>query len=175
MNELVRWKGKNDAASRIEQAMQLVRVKPGLTRHEAELVQEARHLPLARDAALVKGVADLLRVCAVHDRPWAARYVVGAGGVFRYADSIAITETLFRRQYAGGKRLVVPSSSIGEETCAWCGVSRLGAVYCPACKSFVCYGRTVVREFRCRPSCGNAGMLQPTDVTHEGIVPEIGP
>jgi hypothetical protein len=175
MNELVKWKPDDGAAKRIDRAMQLIRARPSLGGHDVELVQEARHLPVARDASLVKGVVDLLRVCAVHDRPWAARYVAGDGGIFHYADSVAITETLFRRQYAGGKRVIVPSSCIGEETCAWCGVSRTGAVYCPACKSLVCYGRTVVKEFRCRPSCGNAGRLEPTHITYEGIVPEVGP
>lgn len=187
MNELVKWKPVDDwkpgadTSRRIEQAMKLVRAKPAPEQRGAEPRGGGELRPIAKPSVLrtraVEGIVDLLRFCAVHDKPWAARYAADAAGVFRYADSIAITETLFRRQYTGSKRVIVPSSSIGEEVCSWCGVSRNtpGAVYCPACRSFICYGRTVMKEFRCRPSCGNAGRLQPTEVTEEGIVPEVGP
>jgi hypothetical protein len=121
------------------------------------------------------GVVDLPRVCAVHDKPYVARYVMGADGRFRHAQTIKVTRALWRGQYEGNQnRCVVHSADIDDESCAWCGAHARGAVLCPECNAEVCRGRTVDNYFRCRASCQNEGMMVTGARTHEGLRPEIG-
>src|SRR5580698_5743895 len=39
-------------------------------------------------------IVDLPRICAVHDKPYASRYIRDAKGRFRYAQAIRITDRL---------------------------------------------------------------------------------
>ena len=122
-------------------------------------------------------VVDLQRVCAVHDRPYAARYVLGRDGRYRHAQTIRVTEALFDRQYAEGEagRLWLDDDFLAEETCPWCGASGFGAVFCRGgCEAHVCYGKTVRKYFRCRRSCGHEGRLQPARIPQLGMTPGCG-
>src|ERR1700679_3592275 len=53
------------------------------------------------------GVVDLPRVCAVHDKPYVARYVMGADGRFRHGQTIKVTRALWRVQYEGNQNRCV--------------------------------------------------------------------
>ena len=118
-------------------------------------------------------VVDVPRRCAVHDiRTYAARYILGNDGRFHYAQTIKVTESLYLGQYADNpERRLVPASDIAEETCPWCGASGFGAVRCGDCGLEICYGRTVGRFFRCRPSCGGQGTMVSEPRSSEGVAP----
>jgi hypothetical protein len=122
------------------------------------------------------GVVDLPRVCAVHDKPYVARYVMGTDGRFRHAQTIKVTRALWRGQYEGNEnRCRVPNADLDDECCAWCGAHGPGPVFCPTCNAEICYGLTAERYFRCRKSCKNEGRLgRPTATIQEGLRPEIG-
>ncbi|MGP0076174.1 MAG: hypothetical protein ACLPWF_29995 [Bryobacteraceae bacterium] len=117
-------------------------------------------------------VVDVPRICALHNKPSAARYVAGSDGRFRYAQSIRVTESLYLGQYADNtNRQLVPASDIGDETCPWCGASGFGSVRCGTCGKEICYGKTTGRYFRCRDSCGGQGVMVSEDRRHEGVTP----
>lgn len=117
-------------------------------------------------------VVDLPRVCAVHDMPYAARYVRSKHGSFRHAQTIKVTESLYLGQYADNRNTsVVPCEDLAEETCPWCGACGRGAVLCGVCRKEVCYGRTTGNFFRCRESCKGSGNMVPQARRNEGLVP----
>jgi hypothetical protein len=162
-NELVKWKPPvSDAGRKIDAALE--RLRNGVRRAEAS--------PLRKEE-IAPEVVDLQRVCAVHDKPYAARYVRGRDGRYRYAQSIRVTESLYRAQYAESERLSVDTGFAGEETCAWCGASGFAAVRCTGCGTDVCYGKTVARYFRCRRSCGHEGKLVSGSFRHLGMRPFV--
>lgn len=172
--ELVKWNGGKlvrvsppvaDNRRVVEAALALLRPRGAQTRP-----------PMGRAVAVASVSAgdpvDLPRICAVHDKPYAARYVMGADGRFRRGPMIEVTEPLYLRQYAGNAiRRRVPTSDIADETCPWCGASGFGAVLCTGCNFEICYGRTAGRFFRCRTSCGHAGNMAQLPRTHEGVTP----
>jgi len=118
-------------------------------------------------------VVDLPRICAVHDRPYAARYVAGTDGRFRHAQTIGVTEALYLGQYADGLNPTrfLNSGDLGDETCPWCGASGFGSVRCGTCNREICFGKTVGRYFRCRDSCGGQGTMVSEFRAHEGVTP----
>jgi hypothetical protein len=116
-------------------------------------------------------VIDLPRICAVHDKPYAARYVRGNDGVFRHAQTIRITETL-GDQYSGNG-IGLSSKYWQEESCPWCGGHGAGGIRCGRCRYEICYGKTQGRFFRCRSSCGSSGNIVSEDRTQEGLRPSL--
>jgi hypothetical protein len=122
---------------------------------------------------------DLLRVCAYHNKPWAAIYTQDKYGRYQYTDSIQIRKRLYVSQYASGQAetYIMNPYEIGEEECAWCGIYGT----CPHCSSqsdptkgcgmFFCRGRSSGKYLRCREACGLEGWEQPSHVTVVGIVP----
>jgi hypothetical protein len=131
-------------------------------------------VPLAAPVA-AGDVVDLPRICAVHDRPFTARYVMGNDRRFHHTQAIQVSARLWRGQYAGnGDRVTVDPRDIAEEECPWCGAFGL-AVLCGKCRAEVCHGRTAGDYFRCRKSCGGEGRMVPEGRTHEGLRPSLGP
>jgi len=118
-------------------------------------------------------VRDVVRICAMRDEPWAARYVAGADGCFYYAQSIKITEALYLEHYADASSDVrlLHSHELGEEFCPWCGGHGRGSVRCGTCGKEICYGKSVGRYFRCRDSCGGQGTMVPQARTRTGVIP----
>jgi hypothetical protein len=117
-------------------------------------------------------VVDLPRVCAVHDKPYAARYVAGADGQFHYAQTIKVTEALYLEQYADSlPQRQLYGAELAEEFCPWCGGHGRGSVRCGSCGKEICYGKTAGRYFRCRDSCGGQGTMVAQARTHAGITP----
>jgi len=165
--ELVKWQGVNLAKPKASTSLERCRE----ARAAAMAALERPPVP-ALPVRLSPGlVVDLPRKCALHGGPYAARYVFD-GRRFRLGSMIAVTEALYLRQYAGnGCRVAVPSSDMGEETCPLCGASGLGAVLCHVCGLEVCYGRTAGRYFRCHPSCGGQGVMEPKARNEHGVSP----
>jgi hypothetical protein len=121
-------------------------------------------------------VVDLLRICAVHDKPYMARYVRGAQGCFEYAQTIQVTELLYRGQYADRSNTAsLGGSELAVEICAWCGASGRGSIRCGTCLAEICYGKVVRNYFLCRPSCDGKGEMKSTLRKHSGIRPGFGP
>ncbi len=115
-------------------------------------------------------IADVPRICSVHKKPYAARYIRGSDGRFRHAQTIRVTEALYLGQYAdNAHRAVVTGEDIADETCPWCGASGFGSVRCGECDTEVCYGRTTGRLFRC--CCGHQGSMVSSSRAHEGVSP----
>lgn len=146
----------------------------------AELQQNRRMQPTPRRPATPTAlgphageVRDVVRICAIHDKPWAARYVAGADGRFLYSQSIKITQALYLEQYAdsNGDVRLLHSHELAEEFCAWCGGHGHGSVRCGTCGQEVCHGKVVGRYFRCRDSCGGQGTMSPQARTHAGVTP----
>lgn len=117
-------------------------------------------------------VVDVPHICSVREEPYVARYVIGADGRYRYAQTIKVTEALFLGLYAGNPhRAVVPCEATAEETCPWCGASGFGSIRCGVCHCEICYGRTAGLFFRCRPSCPGQGNMVWISEPHEGVKP----
>ena len=141
--------------------------------HQTEQVERwARGSPRALSPGAGE-VVDLPRICAVHDKPYAARYIADADGRFRYAQTIRVTEALYLEQYAdaGGDVRLLHSHELGEEFCPWCGGHGRGSVRCGTCGKEICHGKVVGRYFRCRESCGGEGTMSPQARTHTGVTP----
>jgi len=140
-----------------------------------EKLETRRGQMLAPRAPISGEVVDLPRMCAVHDKPYVARYVMSAGGRFHYAQTIKVTQDLWSEQYQGNENArSVPSTQLGDEGCPWCGahsVGWIGPVICSKCGAKVCFGRTARNYFRCRPSCNKEGYLRPVDGRENGLVP----
>jgi hypothetical protein len=116
---------------------------------------------------------DLVRICAQHGgKPWAAVYLLNAGGGYDYASSVVVSKTLYRTQYAPGvaPTVIWDDTWIDEEVCGLCGVAGL-PVRCGTCRSLVCRGRSTGEFFRC--SCGSEGWIQKTDLEHLGVIPRL--
>jgi hypothetical protein len=157
-----------------------------LARQQRETVQPSQgssRSMLSGDASRGE-VIELLRVCAVHDRPYLARYIKGADGRFHYAQSVKLSHQSYRDQYEDNPDGVEVHTSqlTGYESCAWCRADgeQLGqkiGVRCGGCGSVVCFGRTVSagRYFYCRSSCGSEGQLprQGISWSEQGNRPEI--
>ncbi len=155
--ELVKWKPAN-AGRKIDEALARIRRSEIVIRRaEPSAVSVRKAEPFGEGKP--GEVVDLPRVCAIHDKPWAARYIRGRNGHFHHAQTLRVTEALYLSQYGESDRWEIPVSDVGDETCPWCGASGFGAVRCGGCKHDVCYGRTVSGYFRCRASCGGEGKI----------------
>ena len=120
-------------------------------------------------------VVDLPRVCALHDKPYVARYIADEAGIrFRHTQTIRVTQQLYESQYEEGGVCFIPACDLGEESCAWCGGHGVGSVLCGKCRKEVCYGKTVERHFRCRPSCGGEGKIVTDIRPVGGLIPSLG-
>jgi hypothetical protein len=119
-------------------------------------------------------IIDLPRICAVHDKPYASRYIRDRNGRFRYAQAIRITERLCD-QYDGHLHDVrmLPREDCQDETCPWCGAYGFGSILCGACNAEICYGRSNGRYFRCRPSCGDEGLMEASQKPMRGLAPSL--
>jgi hypothetical protein len=91
--------------------------------------------------------------CAVHDRPWAARWKKEADGRYTFFESVRIEE----KQGTGGNGAPPAPDSIdvhlfdeAGRACAWCGNNEFVRCKC----GWVCGGRSDGSLFRCRKSCG---------------------
>jgi hypothetical protein len=115
-------------------------------------------------------VVDLPRICAVHDKPYAARYITGADGRFHYSQTIRVTEGLYLDQYADSETRLY-NVDTADECCPWCGGHGFGSVHCGTCDREICYGKTNGRYFRCRDSCGGQGTMNIHDRPQAGITP----
>jgi hypothetical protein len=153
------------------EALTRLRQNGGLERHNAQPL-------VSYEPSRASGeIIDLPRVCSVHDRPYVARYLRDSNGLFRYAQTIRMTERLCE-QYAAhvNERFTLPSGDLHEETCPWCGASGFGSVLCGRCHVEVCYGRTDARKhFHCRESCGAEGVLAFRERVMRGLLPSMRP
>ena len=165
--EIVRWKPRGSCGESIERSLAIIR-------GAGELPAKAEQRPQAVTSSAKPPRLDVLRICAQHDRPGAAVYLLERDGSYHYSTSIQITTTLYRTQYAPGAQetLVIDPRWIDEETCAWCGVSGR-AFECGVCKKLVGACRSTGMYFRCRPSCGAEGLARPRSVENIAIVPRI--
>jgi hypothetical protein len=167
--ELVKWRLPESEAGR--------KIDAALARYRAGEIETRRGQSAASYAPSRAGgvVVDLPRICAVHDKPYAARYVTGADGRSHYSQSIQITESLWEGQYRGEQNIrFIPVEQLGDESCPWCGahsVGWTGPVSCTKCGAKVCFGRTAKNYFRCRPSCNKEGSLRGGDTTDGGVTP----
>jgi hypothetical protein len=183
-NELVKYMPLETKLAVLDELFPARREPPALTRKEKKVLERfKRNVPDVLGLNSVNGactcgpgdVVDLPRVCAVHDKPYDARYIMGADGRFRHAQTIQLTRALWRGQYEGNEnRCVVDTADIDDESCAWCGAHGRGGVLCPSCNAEVCRGRMAEKYFRCRASCPGKGTAVRRSWTREGLRPEIG-
>ncbi len=178
-NELVKWSGGKlvKSPSPVEKCRQAREAALALLRPAPVLPARSRDAESAVVVSAKPGeIVDLPRVCAVHDRPYAARYIRGDDGLLRRGPMIELTETLWMRQYAGNgaQRLILSPGGIvlSDETCPWCGASGFSAIRCGKCGFEICYGRTTGRFFRCRLSCGKQGAIRWDVRASEGVTPD---
>ena len=178
--ELVKWMGgklvKRSSSSALQRCRASIEAAEAVLRPQ-EQTPAFRARPAAQSittpARPYPGLpVDLPRKCAVHGKPYAARYVFGDDGRFSLGSMIDVTGALYMRQYAGNQNMViVPDADLEDETCPLCGASGFGAVLCGACKAEVCYGRTAAGYFRCHPSCTGHGVIRPVARVARGVVP----
>jgi hypothetical protein len=164
--ELVKWKGGKPV-----KAVPVAEMARALS--EALAVFKPAPVPPAR-AIVAADMADLVRVCAVHGRPYAARYIRGADGRFRRGPMLQLTVSMMERQYGDAGSALVPGADIADETCPWCGAFGRGAVHCGKCGGEMCFGRTVRDVFTCHPLCGHRGKIVFEQKPQEGLVASAG-
>ena len=175
--ELVKWKPPVSKDSRkVDAALAKLRQVGALQEvRRPQKLKTRRGQMLAPRAPISGEVVDLPRMCAVHDKPYVARYIMGADGRFHYAQSIKVTQDLWSEQYEGNENArSFPAEQLGDESCPWCGahsVGWIGPVNCTKCGAKVCFGRTAKNYFRCRPSCNSAGKLVAFGGREQGVVP----
>jgi hypothetical protein len=166
-HEITKWKPRSLCPESIERSLAIIR-------GGGELPARQQLLPAARSSGKPRRL-DVLTLCAQHDRWSGAVYLLEKDGSYKYSTSIQITETIRRAQYAPGTQeiQVVDSRWIGEQTCAWCGVSGRGAFECGACKRPVGHCRSTGMYFRCTEICPGEGWAEERSIKHIGIVPRI--
>jgi hypothetical protein len=175
-NEIEIWKPSKNRIVELRRC-QLARQQAGTAKEVEARFQDhlVKHFRVGE-------VVDLLRVCAVYDRPYIARYIKGMDGCYHYSQTIQITKRSHREQYKDpSKGILVRSSDLaGEESCAWCRargeeVGGSKSVLCAGCHMEICFGRTTADGyFHCRPSCPCHGQLgQPSHRPQQGFRPEI--
>ena len=177
MNELVKYRGPGGTPSPARRAMDKALEKLRGRGQVEQRQAETGHIMPARPVRVSIGeVIDLPRICAVHDRPYVARYIAGKDGRFHYAQTIRVTEALYQGQYAEGVHQTLTSGAVDstDETCPWCGGHGFASILCKKCGEEICYGRTVGRYFRCRSSCGSEGKMIYENRAHGGITPSLG-
>lgn len=120
-----------------------------------------------------KGVLDLPRVCAVHDRIYMSRYIDQGRG-FVYSGGV-LPENSAREQYRdhASNTITLPNSALDTETCPWCGSVGFASVHCGSCNSEVCFGRTAKNYFQCRPSCDGEGPMTRDPRPMQGVRPAL--
>ncbi len=163
-HQLVKWKPPVSEASRkVDEALARIR--------RCDVVQKV----VAPERTRAGDVVDLPRICAVHDKPYVARYIAGRDGRFHHAQTFRVTQDLWEGQYQGNENVrPFPSGDLGDEGCPWCGAHSMGwtgPVNCTRCGAKVCFGRTAKNYFRCRPSCNEEGYLKACNVRQSGVVP----
>jgi hypothetical protein len=127
-------------------------------------------------------IVDVLRVCAVHDKPYFAVYLRSPIGRFKL-----IKTSKVRSQSSGGpgeagagRAVSIKAEDIEEgpgETCAWCGAGpkfsssgqRFSTVAC-FCGEAVCTGRMRGNVFKCRDSCGFSSPIASHCIPSKGTV-----
>jgi hypothetical protein len=175
---IIKW--QNTAPTTLEQKIQEWRQENQVQPHndaasrQGEIIR-SRTAPYTSEGSIV----DLPRVCAVLDRPYAARYIM-VNGIFRLQDTLEVPESVYRNLYLNNDNVeAVPLRDLGCETCSVCGARQnpnwCGPVKCNRCHAFTCYGRTVDDYHRCRPSCGAEGQLTRGEgKSHNGLAPRTG-
>jgi hypothetical protein len=135
----------------------------------------------AKPAPLATGASEVIevpRVCAMFDKPWVARYVRGARGLFRLMDTLkpdSGNTAGAGKGSAAAKDVILTRSETSRdsepERCPWCGVKDT-LVFCESCGAWVCRSQVSKQNgedyFRCRASCGNAGTLTNTTEGYKG-------
>ncbi len=99
------------------------------------------------------GVLDLPRICSVRKLPYVSRYVL-RGGRYEYAQDIRHKEGMNAVGYTAS---VAVSFPLAEEVCAWCRAWGYGAICCPKCKAWCCYGKVTGKLAQC--ACGCEGRI----------------
>jgi hypothetical protein len=121
-------------------------------------------------------LVELLRVCAIEDRFWIARYVKTVDGRLSLGETVRITESLWRGRYKESESgRIIELGSRSDEECAWCGATCRGwngPITCSTCHAKVCFGRTTADNyFHCRRSCTGHGQLRSTQTSEIAISP----
>src|ERR1035438_4122371 len=92
--ELVKWQlPESEAGRKIDAALARRSDIGGLRklgRSEERETRRGQGVVTYAPSWAVSTVVDLPRICAVHDKPYAARYVAGADGRFHYSQTIRV-------------------------------------------------------------------------------------
>jgi len=118
-------------------------------------------LPAASVVTNARPVLHVPRWCSVLDELGIAIYNWNGGG-YGFTGSYALTRQ-YQSQYRPENLIALPDDfEPDSEQCGCCGMwtprGKAGAVWCPRCRAFVCYGNTSPSGyFVCRASCGFEG------------------
>jgi hypothetical protein len=172
--------GRNDQSLvRVSPARQAMTNALARLRQSGEIVttNSAQRIVVPPPSPASGAIIDLPRICAVHDKPYTARYIADRKGKFHYGQSIRVDEKRICQQYEAnlGNVLTLPAHDADYETCPWCGAYGFGSIRCDSCRTEVCYGRTHGNDFHCRPSCGSGGRLSSDNRSMRGLTPSLPP
>jgi hypothetical protein len=180
MSNIVKWTPNLAVTRRIEEALQAVDENvPAIRQEEDRLSLFSSGDRVVREAAsqaLPQRLA-MPRACALVNRPYASYYLIGPDGAYRYSRSGQLNKASLRELFSGVGvgSYRMRAADIDEETCPWCGTSGNGAVHCPACNTFTCWGSVVDNCFwSCRASCGYSGKLARRAVEQIAMIPRTG-
>jgi len=98
-------------------------------------------------------VVKVHRSCARHlGKTYESLYALGVDGRFHYVGSKRLSNYMSQLQLYNEEdynTVPIPSYDIGEEDCPWCGEIGYGAIFCPPCNFFCCYGKVNGDTYEC--------------------------
>ena len=101
------------------------------------------------------------RVCATHNRHYAAIYMALPNGRYRFKECVPVVTTGVGQGPMQSVELSqIEGQSLNTEKCLWCGNGAVAR--CGQCNQFVCCGRVMGQVFKCCDACGCEAVMSGT-------------
>lgn len=132
----------------------------------AQIVAQIEPKPSPDAGTASREIVDLLRICAVYDKPYITTVERGPNGWWRLLKTTRTNGEAGINGPPGDATQLIFDPASPREACAWCGTPSRGpetpggelvAVKCIKCGDAICLGRMEGMLFHCRESCGAAG------------------
>ncbi|WP_263351372.1 hypothetical protein [Acidicapsa acidisoli] len=101
------------------------------------------------------------RVCAVHNRRYAAIYLALPNGRYRFKECVPAGKAgVGEAKMQTVELSQIDNEWVNPEKCLWCGNAVIAR--CGKCTEFVCCGRVTGNVFKCCDACGCEGAFSGT-------------
>jgi hypothetical protein len=143
--------------------------------------QPACHLPSdvipygEGNVPIIRDQVELPRMCASRRMPYIVRYILA--GRWEYSCSVRLDPQTRHELYGGRvhERIQLSTDDLGYETCAWCGATGKGGIWCNRCGAVACHGTKYRRgnETWARCACGRECAICERSYTETAIFPKV--